>query len=270
MPLNYRITRSFRETFRTLFSPLTLFIWATAILGGTIAGPFGTFDSLAWPGRTVFWAIVVSVAVVVGYALRAVSLALIGARRPVLLDITMVALMTMVLAPLVWFITSIFSAFTPITLEPVWVDAGYVMVCTGIVIVGRRLLPGFETTGYDRRVEAEREPAAPEPVVSEPRLLRRLEPEVRGEVLRLSANDHVVDVVTALGQVTLRMRFLDAIAEMEPVHGYCVHRSHWVAHGAIEHVVREHSYKLFVVLGNGDRIPVSRKYRRNLEEAGLF
>jgi DNA-binding LytR/AlgR family response regulator len=61
----------------------------------------------------------------------------------------------------------------------------------------------------------------------------------------------------------------DAIDEMEPVKGICTHRSHWVALGAIKRVEREGA-RLFVVLRNGDRVPVSRKYRPRLEQAGLI
>ncbi len=270
MPSSSRITHSFRETFRTLFSPLTLFIWIAAILGGAISGPFGTYGNMAWPERTLYWALVVSFAVVVGYALRAISVALIGARRPVLLDVVTVALVTACFSPLVWLITRVLNPSLTQGAHPVLACVGYVMMCTATVIVGRRLTPGVDAREYGflrKPVHVSRLPKSSAP---EPRLLRRLASEMRGDILRLSANDHVVDVVTTQGETTLRMRLVDAIAEMEPVHGYCVHRSHWVAHGAIERVERENSSKLFVILANDDRIPVSRKYRINLEEAGMI
>ena len=87
-------------------------------------------------------------------------------------------------------------------------------------------------------------------------------------MLRLTANDHFVEIATDNGAETLRMRLVDAIDEMEPVNGYCVHRSHWVSHEAIDRIERENSHKIFVILNNNDRIPVSRKYRINLENAG--
>ncbi|MEZ5714276.1 MAG: LytTR family DNA-binding domain-containing protein [Paracoccaceae bacterium] len=68
--------------------------------------------------------------------------------------------------------------------------------------------------------------------------------------------------------VTIRLRFSDAIAEMEPMQGYCTHRSHWVSHAAISGVEREPG-KLFLRLVNGDRVPVSRKYRPELEKARI-
>jgi DNA-binding LytR/AlgR family response regulator len=85
----------------------------------------------------------------------------------------------------------------------------------------------------------------------------------------LTAKNHYVEVVTDKGSTTIRMRLADAIDEMEPVEGYCVHRSHWVARSAINAVERENAQKIFVLLSNGDRIPVSRKYRPNLEKTGL-
>ncbi|WP_306121186.1 LytTR family DNA-binding domain-containing protein [Roseovarius sp. MMSF_3359] len=269
MPLSSRIEVSFREVFRTVFSRLTLFFWITAILGGVIAGPFDTYGNMTWPGRAAYWTLVVSLAVVFGYALRAVSLALIGTKRQVLLDLVTVALVTLCFAPVVWVITRALSPSAVLGMQPMLTFAGYVMMCTATVVIGRRLVPRAGVRAIDPLAEPAPAEKPPEQPLPAPRLLRRLAPEMQGDILRLSANDHVVDVVTSHGTTTLRMRLVDAIAEMEPVEGYCVHRSHWVAHGAIERVVRQNSSKLFVVLSNEDRIPVSRKYRVNLEEAGM-
>ena len=74
--------------------------------------------------------------------------------------------------------------------------------------------------------------------------------------------------MTDRGTEKLRLRLSDAIDEMEPVEGLCTHRSHWVTRAAIAGHVRE-SGKLFVTLENGDRVPVSRTYRPQLEAEGL-
>ncbi|MEY8839506.1 LytTR family DNA-binding domain-containing protein [Cribrihabitans sp. XS_ASV171] len=101
-----------------------------------------------------------------------------------------------------------------------------------------------------------------------PRLERRLPNEFSGDVLRLTVEDHSVCVVTTEGNHVIRMRFTDAIDEMEPMRGYCTHRSHWVAETAIESVERQ-SGRISLRLINGDVVPVSRKYRPALEEAGI-
>ncbi|MEO3415545.1 LytTR family DNA-binding domain-containing protein [Roseovarius sp. CAU 1744] len=241
----------------------------TSILIGTIAGPFGTYFSMDWPDRGLYWTLLVSASIVTGYTIRAISLSLIGKKHPLLLDATFVVLTAFVFGPVVWLMTWYFLPTGEV--EPVPVFAAYVMLCAAIIVAGRRVMPGIEDRSYG--FLAERGHAWGSSVrggARPPRLMRRLSVDKRGRVLRLSANDHMVKVVTANGEVTLRMRLADAVAEMEPVYGYCVHRSHWVAHEAIDTVEKENSYKLFVVLANGDRIPVSRKYRVNVKQAGLI
>ena len=61
---------------------------------------------------------------------------------------------------------------------------------------------------------------------NEPRLMRRLPDEIKAPILRLTVRDHHVDVFTEKGEVELRLRFADAVDEMEGVDGLCVHRSH--------------------------------------------
>ena len=118
-----------------------------------------------------------------------------------------------------------------------------------------------------RRRDVAEEEAADLPRL--PRLLDRLPEDVAGEVFRLSGRDHHVEVVTATGTATVRMRFSDAIAEMEPVRGHCAHRSHWVSEAAIRDVERDGA-KIFLRLVNDDQVPVSRKYKPHLEDAGIL
>ncbi|WP_299841853.1 LytTR family DNA-binding domain-containing protein [uncultured Roseovarius sp.] len=270
MPLKSRIINSFSETFRTLLSPLTVFIWLASIILATIAGPFETYLIMDWPARAQYWLLVVSVSIVVGYGVRATSLVLIGPEKPLLLDSVMVTLMTLVFTPIVWLITRTAQISSAANLPTLPSIAGYVMLCTAVIVIGRRVTPGFEAREYDFFPEIEVEPPQEDEPVGQPRLLRRLAVENRGKILRLTANDHFVEVATENGAESLRMRLIDAIDEMEPVRGYCVHRSHWVAHKAIIRVERESNHKIFVLLANNDRIPVSRKYRENVEEAGLI
>ena len=247
---------------------MTIFIWLTSSVVATIAGPFGTSVTMDIPLRAVYWVVVVSCAVVIGYIVRALVLALVGADRPGLLDGAMIALMSLVFGPFVWVVTGVIRGVPTSQVPPLMAFVGYVMLVTAVIIVGRRFVPGFETQNYDFLADAGQKPR-PKPAAL-PRLLRRLPESVRGDVLRLSARDHFVEVVTNKGTEALRMRLVDAIDEMEPVHGYCIHRSHWVTHEAIDRIERENSHKTFVVLSNGDRLPASRKYRVNLEKVGLL
>ena len=142
----------------------------------------------------------------------------------------------------------------------------YVFVITAAAVVVQRLLTKAEA----RPSRATQAPDDAIALVIQPRLMGRLPQAARHRILRLSGRDHQVEVTTQAGVTSLRLRLRDAIAEMEPVEGYSTHRSHWVAKDAVTGVAREGSQKLYLVLCNGDRVPVSRTYRPALEQAGLI
>ena len=55
----------------------------------------------------------------------------------------------------------------------------------------------------------------------------------RGGLLALSVEDHYVDIVTDKGKTLVLMRLADAMKETGSVAGLQIHRSHWVARGAV-------------------------------------
>jgi len=79
--------------------------------------------------------------------------------------------------------------------------------------------------------------------------------------------DHYLRIHTALGSDLILLRLRDAIAELGPVHGRQVHRSWWVADGAVASVERS-AGKSTLVLRNGLNVPVSKTFRDQVKEAG--
>lgn len=245
--------------------PLTVLIWLSATVVAILSGPFGTYALMAWPVRSLYWLAVTTGTVFVGVGVRAVVAAWIGHEKPLVFDAAATLLFTFVFAPLVWLLrrtVDLASGIDPVRFLDV---AAHTFLIAGLVFVIRRHTVGSEHGTY----------LTPKPHVAarayrEPRLRRRLSPETTGTIIRLSSRDHHVDVVTTDTQETLRMRLIDAIDEMEPVEGYCTHRSHWVAREAIAEVDRKQPGKIFLVLINGDRVPVSRKYKPDLEAAGIL
>jgi LytTr DNA-binding domain len=130
------------------------------------------------------------------------------------------------------------------------------LFATGLLVL-RRVFP------------AEKEAPPAKKFQERPRLVRRLPQDMDAQILRLTVRDHCVDVVTSAGTHTIRSRFVDAIQEMEPIAGHCTHRSHWVTQAAIESIER-HAGKVQIRLINGDLVPVSRKYKPDLEKAGVL
>ncbi len=229
--------------------------WCIAVT----AGPFGTYSTMMWPVRVVYWGSIIGVGMMSGIVARASMMVIIGIRAPARFDIGASLLTCAILAPAIWGLRGwLDPELTHDDLKPWSIAFNTFMIVAGVFVL-RRTLGAEQPAGYTREILDE---------PSRPRLNRRLTELRSSEIMRLSANDHFVDVATSAGQETLRLRLADAIAEMEPVAGICTHRSHWVALSAITGVERESAGKLFVRLRNGDRVPVSRKYRPRLEAAG--
>ncbi|KLI64441.1 LytTR family DNA-binding domain-containing protein [Aurantiacibacter marinus] len=107
----------------------------------------------------------------------------------------------------------------------------------------------------------------PEQQAITPRFLDRLPPELGGELIALEMEDHYVRAHTALGNELVLLRMRDAVAELDGMDGEQVHRSWWVARGAVADVKRE-GRNVRLVLDNGVEAPVSRANVTPLKEAG--
>ena len=99
------------------------------------------------------------------------------------------------------------------------------------------------------------------------KLASRLPPELGTEVIALEMEDHYVRVHTALGNELVLMRMRDAVSELDGLEGMQVHRSWWVARGAVEDVLRE-GRNVRLKLDTGLEAPVSRANVQVLKEAG--
>jgi hypothetical protein len=112
--------------------------------------------------------------------------------------------------------------------------------------------------------------AAEGPAIAGPaRLIARLNPRLGGELVALQGEDHYVRVHTALGSELLLMRLGDAIAELDGLEGERVHRSWWVARGAVGES-RMDGRRACLVLTNGLEVTASREATVELRRAGWF
>lgn len=100
------------------------------------------------------------------------------------------------------------------------------------------------------------------------RLAQRLELPDDAEIMRVSASGHYVDVYTRTNKHRVRLRFSDALAEIDQTQGVMTHRSHWVSFDAIE-AWTPFSNKPHVILKNGDWVPVSKTYFDTVTAAEL-
>jgi DNA-binding LytR/AlgR family response regulator len=114
------------------------------------------------------------------------------------------------------------------------------------------------------RVAALPQPKAPG---TTPDFFRRIPPALGRDLLALEMEDHYLRIHTAVGSDLILLRLRDAMAELGPARGRQVHRSWWVAAGALASVERDNG-KSVLVLRNGLRVPVSKTFRDQVKEAG--
>jgi hypothetical protein len=105
------------------------------------------------------------------------------------------------------------------------------------------------------------------PTVPTPDFFRRIPPALGRDLLALEMEDHYLRIHTALGSDLILLRLRDALGELGAGRGQQVHRSWWVAEGAVASAERDNG-RLAIVLRNGLRVPVSRSFRDRVKEAG--
>ena len=143
-----------------------------------------------------------------------------------------------------------------------------------VLVIGASIMVIFYLIERNRAAtvppsEPDPEPVASQPVEREeqPRFLERLPPELGTELIALEMEDHYVRAHTMLGSDLVLMRLGDAMAELEALEGMQVHRSWWVARGAVEDVVRD-GRNIRLVLPRGLQAPVSRANVQKLKDEG--
>lgn len=214
--------------------------------------PFNELQ-LSYPLRLAFWTGLMALAMLAVWSGRKIALKRFGHLAMTTCDYAVALMIMLVFTPVFWaFTVLLFTACGYQSPGFGAVGAYGVLLGTGLVLVSKSIGDDF---------------TEPRPMEC-PRLVRRLPEDFSGDILRLSARGHHVDVVTTQGVYTVRLRLSDAMDEMDPVIGHCAHRSHWVTEAAVEGVEKAGG-KLFLRLCNGDLVPVSRKYKPNLEAAGL-
>lgn len=216
------------------------------------SGPFGTFESLAWPERTIYWT---AIAVVTGMAGVWLSEFTRVAGWPFLPHVLLVNM---------GFGTGVtcFVSLLKILVDPdfTWATNGLQMVvmvfpvAAAVFLVANRFMLSRTEVGL-----TEKRPISP-------KIFERLQSQTGATVLlTLTASDHYVEVTTDKGTELCLLRFADAVAETVPVQGFQIHRSHWVALDAIDQI-DSRGNKPQVVLTSGKTLPISRTRVRQLRE----
>jgi len=127
--------------------------------------------------------------------------------------------------------------------------------------------PSRRPIGDDATIALAREPNRDEIAG----FMRRLPPEIGREIIALQAEDHYVRVHTRLGSALVLGGISDAIRTLADagLAGQRVHRSWWVATGAVDHILTG-GRRMQAVLTNGVEVPVSQTYRELAKAAGVL
>ena len=245
-----------REIRAHLGQPLTL----TALAGVTavlvLAGPFGTLESLGPAGRIGYWGAVVLSTYTAGTAVDVLL-------RPQLAGVARGARVAAIALATALVVTALVIGLNLLLLGAMPDADGRGGVVAAIFAIAAIASATLQLT---RPVD---EPCRPEGADGPPPLLDRLPLEKRGTLVALSVEDHYVRVRTTKGEEILLMRLGDAIREAAPTRGLRVHRSHWVATGAVRAARRDGDRAVLEMSVGGD-IPASRSHIPALRAAGLL
>jgi hypothetical protein len=259
---------SFLQEYGSYFrTPVPFLIWGILTLITGLTGPYGSYDALPFHSRLVFWGVVLGLAILLGSAIRVFVHAVIGLRDFQRGAFVVALLVSLLLTPPLYFLAQgMIGQKLPHT--PQIAEVAFLTFSTSLGVGAFRHSLGIVPLAQDPL--AELPPlSVEEAAIPLPRIVQRLDPALQGPLLSMAVRDHYVDVVTENGQASLLMRFSDAMAEAEGIEGAQVHRSHWVAWSAVRQVEKA-AGKVFLVLSNDSRIPVSRNHRAKLEERGLL
>lgn len=244
-----------------------------AILAGlsiltAVAGPFGSHAVLDFWQRIAFWFPVILVASLGFVAFRVLLLQRVAPNRRAAASVLASFLYSIGGAPVLGVLFQ--RLFNPYF----GTFAGWAEIATlGVLLtLGLCFLRHPADIGHLEADDPSAEPAQveqPSEPSPAPRLSERLAPDQRGAIRFLQVNDHYVVVNTDRGQANLLMRFSDAISETLPLEGAQVHRSFWVAWGAVQRAEQDKG-RWFLALAGGARVPVSRANVGKLQARGLI
>lgn len=233
-----------------------------ALALGLIFAWFGVYESsqLPFPGRVVYWTATIATGILAG---RLVMPFVFEQRLPhlhmalkVLIAATAISIPVMVVLLVIE--RFVFDLATDPSEWPT--SFAYVLVVSLVLTFGFALLDIFEKTNATQ--------SASGPDARPPAITDRLPVRLRtARIYAVSAEDHYLRVHTSAGEELILMRLGDAIRELEGIEGLQTHRSWWVAREGLAETERANG-KLVLRLKSGAEAPVSRTYRKSIQNAG--
>ena len=239
-----------RRLWLTFLAVLAIFI---------LTGPFGTSETMSFADRLLYWTIVQGGAWIFAISFSVIANTILAGHIGNMLTHMMIGSLTSAL-PIGLLLTvtnQIFygremalasvlkSSLSSLPLCAIFCLLSYLTTCRSFEKVAEA------ATDINADADLDVDDSVP--------LLERLPPQKRGELLRLSVQDHYTQIVTTRGQQLVLLRFADALKELGHTEGLQVHRSHWIADADVP-LLRKRAGRLHVITKDGTEIPVSRSY----------
>ena len=229
-----------------------------------VIAPYSAVMAYDFSGRLGYWACVNAMAILVAASLHEhIRLRYrVGGLGVELLTAVAQAL---VIGPLVWLVTIHVFGFD--VRGAAWLGQFslivlIVTICVALIRYEMHKIRHFALADHGGILAPVR------PMPPRPAFLDRLDTPLGGDVLMVSADDHYLDVTTTEGQGRVLMRFRDAMAELQDLPGFRIHRSHWVARAHLHRVALD-GRRYMAELTGGLMVPVSQAYVADLRRAGL-
>lgn len=239
-------------------------VWVVATLVLTLLGPFSTFTSLSVGARKLYWAVTIGSAILLVIGIRRIAnMTRLFRARPVVYDTGIGLAFVALYLPILSAINQLFAT-GPLALSS-WQIAMIVAGIAATQILLRAIL-GLRSNQpalAERPLNAQYDPLLPDTGLTQ--LQARIPRELRGDILSISSANHHVSVQTDKGKALVLVRFSDALKETADMPGQQIHRSHWVAQGAVEGLAQREG-KLVAVLRTGAALPVSKTFEATATE----
>jgi hypothetical protein len=236
--------------------------FAALVIGALFMAGVGAFDAIpaAFPVRAVYWLTTVVGGGVIAALIEPWLVVVPGlTARPSARAVAQIVVMTFPITLLVWVVSALMTG-APFDLRHGLILFPRVLMVDIVVV----LLAGILRKASRPAPAGDTRPIAHQPANP---LADRLEPRfARAALIAVETEDHYLRIHTTAGQSLIYLSFTDALPALAGADGMRVHRSWWVARGAVDRV-RWRGGRGEVLLANGVCAPVSRSYAAEVRRA---
>ncbi len=230
-------------------------------------GPFGTYDTLSFIQRLLYWTIMIFSGGILFWAIIYLInyFALFSALSNLKRHFIIILLFSFPETFIVYLINFIFRQTYLSSYDWIIIWVGVFTITFGITYII------FFSNLAQLNPEADEEKKAENPDKTNEifddkieKFFKKIPKKLGRELISLSSHDHYVEVKTNIGGTMIYIRFSEAISLLEKYPGMRIHRSHWVSFNAIADMKLK-GRKKYVTLSDGRTLPVSDGYKEKLQ-----